>query len=930
MRQFTVKILAGVIMFGTVCSWEHSYAAATDRGVSVRELSCEYVRNPLGIDTPQPRFSWILKSEERGQMQSAYRILVASSADNLDSDMGDKWDSGKIDSGQSVNVDYQGSALKSGKKCWWKVRVWDKNGQISSYSETATFEMGLLKQNDWQGQWIGADASISSPLLRKEFGIAKKIKRARAYFCGLGFGELYFNGRKVSNEVLTPAFTDYFKEVSYLTYDVTDQLRTGKNVLGIMLGNGWYSAPILDWKRPWAKCPQALLQLNIEYTDGTNQSFYTDDSWKTAAGSISRNDINFGEHYDARQEKPQWNTVGYDDNNWNQVMIVVSPTGRLVCQTMPGMKVMKTLCPIKITNPKENVWVFEFDRLFGGWTRLHVKGKKGTKITLEYSSRILDNGLIDKRPWPGEQETDIYILKGAPEGEVFEPRFTFHPVQYVQVTGLPEPPTASSLEGRVVYNDVDLYGDFRCSNELFNSIHANVIQTLENALKGFILDCMHREPFGYSEPASISASLWTRKHMPTLWNKFARDVLISAHPKGFVSDVVPNFPGMVRKPDVSQITNYPMMLWYLYQTYADKQLLEDHYQAVKNWVDYIATMSDNLIVKKGWLGDHMLPGHSPGYEKWRSDETPPELIWTCFYYHNAHTVAKIAGVLGYLEDQQRYRQLADNIKVVINNTWLDKDTCDYSTGSQTSKVLPLAIGIVPDEYKQGLINNLAKTITETDDNKLRVGHAGLPGFIESLTNNGLGEVFYGIVNQKTYPGWGYMVDQGATTIWECWGRDWAPILKNKRKHRTDSMTMLAGIVNFFYDDLAGLEGPDFYGDSYFAPGYKQIIIKPHVLGDIIFARGSIKTVRGIISSSWEKSDNAIKLSVVIPVNSEAKVSVPKIGLKRIMITENDKPVWKKGEFIKGVPGITAGTETDDYVTFDAGSGNYTFRLNGGR
>jgi len=775
---------------------------------------------------------------------------------------------------------------------------------------------------------VASNASSSAQLLRKEFQLAKKVKRARVYLSGLGWGELYINGKKVSDDVLSPAFTDYFKEVKYRTYDVTDFLKQGPNAMGIMLGNGWFSTPNILGANPWTGQPQAILQVTVTYDDGTQRLFFTDDSWKAATGPIGTNHIKLGEHYDARLEKPLWNTVGYDDSQWKCAATTSSPGGQLTCQTMPDMKVKNTISPTKLTNPKEGVWLFEFDRFFAGWVRLNVKGKAGTKIRLEYSSRILDNGLIDKSPWPGDGETDVYILKGDPKGEVYEPRFTFHPVQYIQVTGLEERPTLETLMGREVYNDVDMYGNFTCSNELFNRIHENIQRTLKIALKGLILDCLHREPYAYNEPASISASLWTRKFMPNLWTKYARDILHSSTDKGSISEIVPDFPSFWRSPDASMGINYPMLIWYMYHCYDDERLLDQHYQTVKAWVDCITAMADgNHIVKSGpccRVGDHMLPGHAPGHEKAWSDVTPKRFICTCFYYHNARTVSNIAWVLGKEKDQQHYADLAEEIKKAINETWLDRETSHYASRSQTSDILPLAIGIVPREHKKKLIENIARTITEVDGGKLRVGHVGLPGFIESLVDNGLGEIMYNVVNQTEYPGWGYMVSQGATTVWENWSRYGGKGSYNG----ADSMTMLAGISRFFYNDIAGIGEPDFYGPRRFVPGYGHIAIKPHVLGDLKHASASIKTVRGIVSTSWKRTDNSLTLEVAIPVNSRAKVSVPKIGLQNVTVTESDKPVWKNNRYSAGVVGITAGTEMDDYVIFDVGSGSYSFRLTG--
>ena len=348
-----------------------------------------------------------------------------------------------------------------------------------------------------------------------------------------------------------------------------------------------------------------------------------------------------------------------------------------------------------------------------------------------------------------------------PEGEVYEPRFTLHPVRHVRVDGLEGEPTLDTLAGREVYSDVDLYGSFTCSNELLNRIHGNIQRSLKVALKGFILDCLHREPIAYNEPASIFGSLSTRKCMPDLWMGFAHSIQLAGSADGDLSDVVPRLPGMKRGSDVSQNASYPMLIWYLYECYGDERLLEQHYQTVKAWVDFIGReLADPAhIVKKGWLGEHMLPKRgTPGWE-FISKETPKDLIWTCFYYQNARVLSNMSRVLGKKEDESRYAALAEEIRAAINKTWFDPKTGHYATQSQTSEILPLAIGIVPPESRKQLVENIARTITEADGGKFRVGHVGLPGYMESLVENGLGEIVYKTVNTTEFPGWGYMISQ---------------------------------------------------------------------------------------------------------------------------------------------------------------------------
>ncbi len=1065
------------------CAEQHSTLATS-------ELTCEYATNPLGVDTPRPRLGWLLESEQRAQLQSAYHVLVATSIKQLQANVGNKWDSGKVLSDQSVNVGYQGKALTSREKCYWKVRVWDKHGQPATWSKPVSFEMGLLNSSDWKGKWIGiatssplakqqkaaaksgrsnvalyakpstsfvsghetldavndgfnptssgdkrygaygnwahrgvhwvqyewpkpvnvdsidvywfsdkggvrlpkaarllywdgkafapvknpvglgvqgdqynattfeeittsklklefdsgeastgilefkvydagkspkfppivkvnrfialANAAIApSPLLRREFALTKNVRQARVYISGLGWSELYINGKKVSDDVLSPSLTDYSKEVLYRTYDVTTLLKSGANSIGMMLGNGWYSATsILPWEKggPWGDGPRAILQMSITYEDGTEKQFVTDETWKVATGAIGSNQLVAGEAYDARLEKPNWNSAGYDDRQWSNAVVRPAPKGGLRSQLVPSMKVQDTFKPIKTTKHADGGWLFEFDRFFSGWVQLKTNGKSGTKITIHYQL--------------GEKDT--YILKGDPEGETYEPRFTLHPVRYVRVEGLAGEPTPDTVLGREVYSDVEMYGHFTCSNDLLNQIHGNIQRTLKVALKGFVLDCLHREPIFYNEPASYFGSLSARKYMPNLWADVARSIPLAGSENGDLSDIVPRLPGMNRQSDVSQNAAYPMLVWYLYQCHGDERLLQQHYDSTKAWVDFIGRemAGDNHIVTKGWLGEHMLPGREIGHWEFISKETPKDFIWTCFYYHNTRTLANICQVLGMKKEEELYAKLAQEIKDVINKTWLDSETGHYATKSQTSDILPLALDIVPPENKQQLINNIAKTITQTDGGKLRVGHVGLPGFMESLVENGLGEIVYDAGNHAEFPGWGYMIEQGSTTVWESWS-----MLKGGY-HAEESMTMLAGVSRLLYESIAGIQEPPYYGTREFGRGYNHFHIKPHPLGDLKHAEASIKTVRGIISSSWKRTEDSFVLQIEIPVGSTAKVSLPTLGLKGIGIVEGDKNVWKNDSYVRGVVGITDARRDVDWVTFDVGSGSYCFKLTG--
>jgi len=880
-------------------------------------LTCEYAANPLGLDVAKPRFSWILESDQRGQMQSAYQIMVASSEGKLNADTGDKWDSGKVISEQSVNVAYKGSDLTSGEKLYWEVRCWDKDDNVGAYSAPAVFEMGLLEESDWEGEWIGTDASISAPLLRKEFEIPEDIKSARAYISGLGWYELYINGQKVGDHVLDPATTDYDKRVLYVTYDVTEMLNSGLNTVGVMLGNGWYSEP---GHNKYGDSPRLLMQMNVELADGSIMNINTDRTWKASDGPITRNDLYCGETYNALSEKPGWDAAGYDDSGWGSAVTKGDPGGQLRSQLMPPIKVNETITPVKLTNPKPGVYVYDLGQLFGGWARLHVKGPAGTRISIKYADLLSEEtGLIDQGRWTGRHsypETDFYILKGDGE-EVYEPRFTYHPVRYVQIEGHPGEPATDDLEGRVVYSAVDMSGDFQCSHPRVNAIHRNTVWTVKNGLFGIPLDCLHREHWAWTDPATIAGSLYPRKHMPMFWTKWINDIKDAQRDDGAVPDFAPTYPG--DRSDPAWGGNYPIIVWYLHQYYDDDRIVGEHYDGMKRWLDYLATIADGHIVTQGHYGDHMIPGDSPGAEVFISTETPPPLVWTGYYYIGALITSKMADFLGKTDDVGRYADLAEEVKDAFNSKWLDRDAHQYATGSQTANLFALVMDIIPEANKDGVLANIIRSIKEEYDGHFHTGNTGTTCLLDSLTEHGYGDVLYEAVTAPTYPSWGYMVEQGATTIWESWGQ-------GSRAGGAESMIMWATVDEFFYNDLAGIQGPDYHGTGYMAPGFRQICIKPYVPHELEHASASIKTVRGVVSAGWEKAERSLTLEATIPVNSEAKVSVPKMGLDNVSVEESGKVIWKDGSYVGGVAGITSGSESDDCITFDIGSGSYSFKL----
>ena len=895
------------------------------------ELKCEYLVDPLGIDVT-PRFSWILESSQRGEMQTAYQILVASSEEKLRNDIADKWDSKKVLSDQSVNVAYEGTSLVSAEKCYWKVRVWDKDDDIPTpYSNVASFEMSLLKESDWQGVWIGAEKKISSPLFRKEFKLTEEVKQARVYISGIGYYELYINGEKIGDHVLDPATTYYNNDqpfelhsrVLYVTYDVTDYLRAGKNVVAVMLGHGWYSTeedipPAPSFRDPYGDRPKLILQMNVQLRDGRRVNILSDETWKACPGPITYNDYCNGETYDARLEKSGWSAPAYDDSSWSKAQTVDAPDGELNSQLIPPIKVVKTIKPVRILNPEENVYIYDFGQNFSGWTRLRVSGPKGSKVRLIYAGRVYDDYKLDRRNNLyqsyqknnlGAEQTDNYILKGKGT-EVWEPRFTLHGFRYVELAGFPGTPSLINLEGRQVRSAVETSGSFTCSNPLLNQIHHNICWTFMSSFQGIPQDAAERdERVGWlGDPGFVAEDYIYNFNTASFWSKWLNDIKDSQKPDGSVPEVSPiHWRDIYGKLPAWQ-SSYPLFVWYLYQYYEDERVLDEHYHGLKKLVDFLSTKADNYVISLG-LGDHMEPQN--GFSSPTPKHTPVPLTSTAYYYYDAWILSQIAQILGKTEDAGRYSDLAEKIKNAFNQEFLNKDTNQYATGSQTSNALPLYLSMVPEGREKAVAQNIVNDVMIGHNSHLSTGIIGTNALAQVLSRYGWANVMYEIATQTTFPSWGLQVLKGATTLWENF--EYSP-------HWSLNMKMFGSVEKFFYKDLAGI--------SPSGPGYKQIAIKPHIVGDFTSASASIETVRGMASSSWEKTGESLALEVSIPVNSQAKVSVPKMGLEDITISEDGKTIWENGSYISGVAGITASSESAQYIAFDVGSGSYSFKLSG--
>jgi alpha-L-rhamnosidase len=871
--------------------------------VTVEKLRCEYLDNPLGIDTPQPRLSWVLESTERGQKQTAYQVLVASSEALLKANTGDLWDTGTVTSDQTLHVVYTGKALPSCQRCYWKVRGWDKDSKASAYSQPAFWEMGLLSPQDWQGQWIGRTTdtnALPAPLLRRTFALEGKIKQARAYICGLGYYELHINGKKIGDHLLDPGYTRYDKRALYVTYDVTEALRRGTNAVGALLGNGWYNVQtkaVWDFhKAPWRAAPKLLMQLRVEYTDGRVETIGTDSRWKTSTGPITFDSIYGGETYDARAEKPGWDTPDYDDSGWAMAQAVSAPGGKLVAQMMPPIKADQYIKPVKLTEPKPGIFVFDMGQNMAGFAELHLRAPAGTRVVMKYGERLGKDGMLDRADIQQhvvrvdatqQYQTDTYIAKGI-GSETWHSRFDYHGFQYVEVTGFPGKPTLDTLRGVFIHSAIPVAGEFECSNPLLNKIWRAGRWAYLSNLQGIPTDCPHREKNGWTGDAHLATEQGLLNYAPTaVYTKWINDLGDEQRPTGELPGIVPTSGwGYTWGNGPAWDSAFLLIPFYLYEYCGDTKVLCDHYDGLKRYVDYLTSKAKYGILDIG-LND---------WAPYKTS-TPADITSTAYYYVDTQIVALTAGLMGNEADARKYNELATGIKQAFNGKFYHPETGLYGNGSQTSLSCALYQGLVEPENKARVLSNLVAAV-EKCNGHIDTGILGAKYLLNALLENGRTDVAYRIASQKDLPSWGWWIEQGATTLWENWNG------AESRNH-----IMYGDISAWFYKALAGIN------DDPTAPAFKHFVIKPNIVGGLTSAKASYDSVRGGIVSDWEVEKGRFKLTVKVPANTTATVWVPTTDPSAVV--EGGWPAMK-AEGVRDFR-IEAGR-----AAFEVGSGTYHF------
>jgi alpha-L-rhamnosidase len=867
-------------------------------GQSVPEnLRCEHLVDPLGIDAPAPRLSWLLNDARHGALQTAYRIVVGTDSVEVANGRGNVWDTRKVTSDRML-ITYAGERLSPFTRYFWRVTSWDKDG-VESTPVLASFETGMMDVKNWRGTWISDDKNIHvkpAPYFRKEFAASKKIKSARAYIAAAGLYELYINGEKTGNHRLDPMYTRFDRRNLYVTYDVTAQLRDGQNAVGVLLGNGWYnhqSNAVWDFERaPWRNRPTFCLDLRITYEDGSVETIASGKDWKTNLSPVIFNSIYTAEHFDARLEQPGWNMSGFDDSKWKNASYRASPSQQIVSQQLHPVRNVEKVPVKEFRKINDRTYFFNLGRNISGVSQLRVKGEAGTEIRIKHAEVLRGDTLnmrnIEEHYRPKDNSdpfhTDIFILGGKGE-EVFMPKFNYKGFQYVEVkSSRPIELTQDALTGWFMHSDVPPAGKIETSNPLINKIWQATNNSYLSNLFGYPTDCPHREKNGWTGDAHIAVEtgLYNFDGI-TVYEKWLADFRDEQQPNGVLPNIIPTSGwGYHWANGLDWTSAVAIIPWEIYLFYGDSRLLENCYDNIKRYVDYVTNTYPSGLTDWG-LGD-WIPVKS---------RTPVELTSSIFYYTDATILANAARLFGKNEDAVKYAALAEKIKTAINDKYLNKEKGIYGKGVQTELSAPLQWGIVPAETRSKVAANLAERV-RNDNNHLDVGLLGSKAILNALSENGYADLAYTLAAQETYPSWGFwLIDDNATTLYEAW--------QSVKMGDVASLNhiMFGEIGAWFYKALGGIH-PDPQ-----QPGFKNILLKPNFVAGLGNASVSYCSPFGKIESSWERKKKDVVYHITVPANATADFYPPK-GYKIGKVKLSDGKIITLTETKQGIYRLDAG------------------------
>jgi alpha-L-rhamnosidase len=880
--------------------------------VTVSSLLTENRVNPVGMDVTNPRFSWQLQSDKRNVIQTAYEIKVSAAGKGNVT----VWSSNKVMSDSSVHVVYKGSALESGKKYSWQVRVWDNGGKQSNWSMPAFFQMGLLNKSDWQAKWIEPgfteDSSRPCPIFRKQFTSTKKIISATAYITAHGLYEAQINGQRIGDAYLTPGWTSYKTRLQYQVYDVTDLLKNGSNAIGVTLANGWYRGTIgfSNSVNVYGKDIALLFQMNIVYSDGTSQIIVSDDSWKSSTGAIRYAEIYNGETVNARMDKTGWTSPGYNDADWSGVKLVDFGYDNLIATYNEPVRKHETFKPVRIITTPKGEKVIDFGQNLVGWVVVKVRGNAGDKIIISHAEVLDKAGDFYTANLRAAKAQDTYILKGGDE-ETFEPHFTWHGFQFIKVEGYPGELKPENFTAVAFYSDMQSTGSFSSSNPLINQLQHNIQWGQRGNFLDVPTDCPQRdERLGWTGDAQVfSRTASFNMNVNSFFTKWLKDVAADQSANGSVPFVIPNVLGAGAGGSTGWADVSTIVPWNMYLAYGDKRILENQYGSMKAWVDYMTKESKNNLWQTGFhFGDWLF--YRPNDDNdGRAAVTDKYLIAQCFYAHSTQLLINAAKVLGKEDDVNAYSDLLAKIKTAFLKEYMTPNGRLVS-GTQTAYVLALNFNMVPDSLRAQAAKRLADNI-ESYGNHLTTGFLGTPYLCHVLTRFGYTDVAYKLLLQDSYPSWLYPVKMGATTIWERWDG-----IKPDSTFETPSMNSYnhysyGAIGDWMYRSMVGI---DTYEDG---AGYKHIKIQPHIGGAFTNASASLKTYYGTISNSWKVDNNEITMDVEIPANTTATIYIPATDISQ---------VTESGKALPDISDIKFTTTVNGYVEVETGSGKYHFEV----
>jgi alpha-L-rhamnosidase len=960
-------------------------AGVCSGGVETKNLRCEYLANPLGIEAASPRLSWIIDSKERGEKQSAYQVLVASSVKLLNKDSGDLWDSGKVASDETSQIAYTGKPLSSRQDVFWKVRAWDREGKRGSWSPAGRWQMGLLKPADWSAKWILAappatpapelliihratyeaiegqgsadvtdlltklivknrlkvtvnnttlggdpapnrvkrlrvdftlggsvlakeigenqtlalpDEPTALPYFRKAFELDQPVKRAVLYASALGLYAVHLNGQRVGDHVLAPDWTDYRKRVRYQAYDVTKLLKQGPNAIGALLANGWYSGRIGNGANQFfGKVPAFLAQLEVTYQDGRTEQIATDSTWKTHLSPTVASDFMLGEDYDARLALKDWDQPGLDEKTWVAAGEREEAAPPLEAQVMEPVRTICEIKPKSVSEPKPGAWVYDMGQNMVGVVRLKVSAPAGTKVTLRHAEMLDTKGELYTQNLRGAPSVDHYICSGAGV-ETWQPQFTFHGFQYVELSGLPGQPRPDAVTGVVIASDTVQTGQFTCSDPRINQLQSNIEWGQRGNYLSVPTDCPQRdERLGWMGDAQVFIRTATyNADVAAFFTKWMVDVEDGQSPEGSFSDVNPNTMGCGSVPawgDAGVICP-----WTIYHVYGDKRILERHLPAMTKWVEYLRQHSEGLIRVKDRGND---------YGDWLSinADTPKDLIGTAYFAYSTHLLARSYEALGRASDAAKYDQLFQDIKAAFNQRYVSSDG-RIKGNTQCVYAMALKFGLLPESLRAKAAQYLEEDI-QAKGGHLSTGFVGVSYLLPVLTEAGKANTAYQLLQQDTFPSWLFSVKHGATTIWERWD-GWTPE-KGFQDPGMNSFNhySLGSCGEYLFGSVGGIRAA--------SPGFKTIRIEPIIRDGLTWAKTRYDSIQGRIATSWKREGNRLTLEFVVPANTTATVCVP---------AKDAGSVTESGKAIAKSKGVKFARMENGAAIFEIGSGAYKF------